>query len=164
MANLYLGLGTNQGDRLALLEEATYQCCVRMGTLTKASLIYETAAWGITEQEDFLNQCILIVTALPPLECLDIALDIEQQLGRERIQKWGPRTMDIDLLFYDQLVYQDARLRLPHPFMQDRRFVLRPLADIAVDLVHPELGRTITELLETCPDDSEVVRLEDNER
>lgn len=157
MANLYLGLGTNQGDRSVLLAQAVVACEEQIGELVAVSAIYKTAAWGVIDQPDFLNQCIHLKTKLSPFTCLDLALSIEANLGRERKLRWGPRSMDIDLLFYENLVYEDHRLSLPHPYVQERRFVLQPLADIAGELIHPKFLKTIDQLLEECVDDSEVV-------
>ncbi|MEL6276369.1 MAG: 2-amino-4-hydroxy-6-hydroxymethyldihydropteridine diphosphokinase [Bacteroidota bacterium] len=157
MAKLYLGMGTNKGDRAKQLADALEACGRQLGHMLIASPIYETAAWGIEEQADFLNQVVLVETSVPPLECLEIVLDIEAQLGRQRMIKWGPREIDIDLLFYDDLIFQDHRLSLPHPYIQERRFVLQPLADIAGEFVHPVLDQSINDLLAQTKDASEVV-------
>lgn len=156
MARLFIGLGTNQGDRKKYLKQAATACFQQLGKQLAVSPIYETAAWGLTDQPAFLNQVILLETVAPPLACLDIVLAIELKMGRERLEKWGPRNIDIDLLFYDNLTYNDHRLSLPHPYIQDRRFVLQPLFDIAPEFEHPVLGQEISDLLKKCPDTSEV--------
>lgn len=152
MANLYLGLGSNLGDRHRLLEQARTAISRRLGPVAAASGLYRTGAWGRTDQPDFLNQVVLVHTGRPPRQCLQIAQQIEAELGRERQQHWGSRTIDIDLLYYDGQVIDEPDLRIPHPLLQERRFVLQPLAEVAPDFVHPELGQSNRQLLEQCPD------------
>ncbi len=144
MPLLYLGLGSNLGKRAQLLAEARSYCHQRLGPLQRVSPIYTTAAWGVTDQPAFLNQVISVETQLDPLHCLQIALDTELLMGRQRIQKWGPRLIDIDLLFYDDWRINTPELTLPHPFLHERLFVLLPLADIAPAWVQ--------QLLTNCPD------------
>ncbi|MBK7873426.1 MAG: 2-amino-4-hydroxy-6-hydroxymethyldihydropteridine diphosphokinase [Saprospiraceae bacterium] len=143
---LFLGLGSNLGDRKQHLQRATEQIELRIGEISKASSIYETQAWGIENQPDFLNQVLEINTQLEPEKILEIILIIEQNMGRERHVKWGERLIDIDILFYDALVLKTEKLMIPHPFLQDRNFVLAPLAEIAPDFVHPVLQRNIRDL------------------
>ncbi len=156
MPLLYLGLGSNQGSRWERLAQARACCQQRLGPLKRLSPIYTTTAWGLTEQPAFLNQVISLTTEHPAEDCLTIALAIEEQLGRQRRQKWGPREIDIDLLFYDDLQLQTPTLTLPHPYIPERMFVLRPLADIAQAQTqfYPEI--TLAELLANCPDTSPV--------
>ncbi len=159
MANLLLHIGSNLGDRMAHLATAREKIEERIGTIRSASSLYRTAPWGLTEQPDFINQALWVVTNLPPQSCLKHIQEIEAQAGRERRQPWGPRTLDIDLLFYDDLVFQQSDLTLPHPWLHQRRFVLEPLREIAADLEHPILLRTVQELFEACPDTSAVEKL-----
>lgn len=154
MPLLYIGLGSNLGERAQLLAEARAYCQQRLGPLQRISPIYTTAAWGITDQPAFLNQVISVETQLEPHRCLQIVLDTELLLGRQRIQKWGPRLIDIDLLFYDDWRVDTPDLTLPHPFLHERLFVLLPLADIA-PVGTPAWAR-VQQLLTNCPDTSPV--------
>lgn len=156
---IFLGLGSNLGNKTANLAEAIRLIQVDVGSLISASSVYETAPWGIEDQPRFLNQVIQIDSALPPLRLLDKLLDIEIRMGRQRLQKWGSRLIDIDILFYNHLVLQVPQLILPHPFLQDRNFVLAPLAEIAPDYIHPILERSIHDLLEHSADPLPVMRL-----
>lgn len=148
----YLLLGSNEGDRHLWLSKAREQITDMCGSITQQSSIYETGAWGITDQPDFLNQVILVETALHPLTLLHAIQQIEKALGRQRDVKWGPRTLDIDILFYDDIVLNAPALIIPHPYLQDRRFTLAPLAEIAPELMHPVLHQTVIQLLQACPD------------
>jgi 2-amino-4-hydroxy-6-hydroxymethyldihydropteridine diphosphokinase len=152
----YLQLGTNLGDRLDLLAKATRAITRRCGEVVASSPIYETAAWGVTDQPDFLNQVLAVRTELAPQALLDEILAIEQDLGRERVQRWGSRLIDIDMLYYGTTVLNTPRLVLPHPWLHRRRFVLVPLADLAPGFVHPILGKSNAELLAALPDEGDV--------
>jgi len=156
MNHVYLLTGGNIGDRLLNLQLAIEQIEQHVGTVVKKSVVYETAAWGVTNQSPFLNQVLLVSTNLPAPQLLQTLLDIEQQLGRKRIEKMGPRTIDIDILFYNSEIISSPRLTVPHPQIANRRFVLTPLNEIASGFVHPALQKTIAELLEACPDPLEV--------
>ena len=149
---VYLHLGTNLGDRLEHLHYAHQQIAMHLGQLIQYSAIYETAAWGNLHQPDFLNQVIVLETNHPPADVLERCLQIEKARGRERLQKWSARILDIDLLFYANQIIQTPQLTLPHPQLHLRNFVLVPLLDVAPDFVHPVLQRTIRELYEDCPD------------
>ncbi|MFC3559382.1 2-amino-4-hydroxy-6-hydroxymethyldihydropteridine diphosphokinase [Pedobacter jamesrossensis] len=156
----YLLLGGNLGDRKKNLELAIQLLNEEAGTVSAVSSIYETAAWGVTEQPDFLNQAVQLETNLSPLELLEKILEIEQKLGRIRKEKWGERLIDIDLiLFGDEIINIENRLQVPHPQMQNRKFVMKPLAEIAPNVNHPLLGKTILEISENISDLLEVNKL-----
>lgn len=157
MAEVYLSLGSNLGDRLRFLKKAIEKIGESDSVaIRKISPVYETDPVGNPDQPRFLNLVILIETTLKPLRLLDYLLDIEERLGRERDEKWGPRTIDLDILLYDELITSSDRLTLPHPRMHQRRFVLVPLARINPNLFHPLLKKSVEELLRLCPDQSKV--------
>jgi len=156
---IFLLLGSNQGDRLAVLKEAGGMINERIGLMVQASSIYSTQAWGEVTSDEFLNQVVEVETKLTPHEVLSQALAIEAALGRRRMEKWGPRTIDIDLLYFGDTVIASKNLTVPHPQIQFRRFTLVPLAEIAPGFVHPVLGKTQQELLQACPDTLRVDRL-----
>ena len=159
MHQIVLHLGSNMGYRNANLQQARHLISEVIGVEIKASAIYETSAWGLENQRDFLNQALLVETTLSAQEALESALLIESQLGRERKQKWGERLIDIDLIFFDQLVIRQPRLTLPHPWMQQRRFVLYPLAEIIPQWPHPVLQQSVIALLHHCADEGQVKRV-----
>lgn len=156
---VFLLLGSNLGDRPQVLAAAREAIAQQAGSITSQSAIYETAPWGITDQPAFLNQVLEITTSLLPEDLLRIILNIEHDLGRVRYERWGARVIDIDMLYFGQTVMDSARLTLPHPRIQDRRFVLAPLAEIAPDFIHPVLQKTSSKLLEQCPDTSAVSKI-----
>ena len=158
MHQVYLLLGSNQGDRISYLYRARTSL-QSLGNLQACSSIYETAAWGLTTQPAFLNQALLLETDRKPLDLLQEILLIEKMLGRERKERYGPRTIDIDILLFDDLIVQHERLTLPHPELTNRRFALTALAEIGGDAVHPVLARNIGELLAQCPDPLAVTRI-----
>ncbi len=159
MNSVFLLLGANLGDRPATLRRAVELLQSQVGVVMKMSAFYETAPWGLTDQPAFLNQAVSIQTRLSPLDLLKTTQAIEAQLGRERREKWGARLIDVDLLFYGNEIIDLPDLKIPHPFLPERRFALAPLAEIAPEFRHPGLGKTVKELLAECPDESAVVRL-----
>lgn len=158
MQRLYLLLGANLSDRQHTLVQAREQLIQRVGTVLQTSPIYETAAWGLTNQPAYLNQVLLLETARSPETVLAETQVIEQALGRVRAERWGARVIDIDLLFYNDLILNTPDLTLPHPYLHLRRFTLQPLADIVPNLVHPVLKQTIRQLLDACLDESQVIK------
>ena len=155
----YLLIGGNLGNRSANLQKAIQLIEQNCGQVVQSSAIYETAAWGLTEQPAFYNQALKIETTVLPEALMQELLHIEQMMGRIRTVKLGPRTIDLDMLFYDQLILNSTLLVLPHPALTERRFVLLPLAEIAANLMHPILHKTIQVLLNECPDHLDVQKL-----
>jgi 2-amino-4-hydroxy-6-hydroxymethyldihydropteridine diphosphokinase len=154
---VYLLLGSNLGDSQNYLKLARMEIG-RIGQIQSTSSIYQTKPWGKTDQPDFLNQAIGLQTNLSPQALLARIHEIEFKLGRHRIEKWGPRIIDIDIIFYGNQVIEAANLIIPHPKMRERRFVLAPLAEISPALVHPILKESVAELLELCKDSLEVTK------
>lgn len=142
---IYLSLGSNLGNRAANLKEAIASLPPQM-TVNKKSNVYETPPWGYTEQDNFLNQVIKVTTYLEPEPLLKHIKRLEVALGRKTTFRYGPRLIDIDILFYDDLVLDTSSLVIPHPHLHERGFVLQPMMDIAPDLVHPVQKKTIREL------------------
>ncbi|MEH3115111.1 2-amino-4-hydroxy-6-hydroxymethyldihydropteridine diphosphokinase [Pedobacter terrae] len=156
----YLLLGGNLGDRVANLEKAIELLNDKIGKVIAVSSLYETAAWGKTDQPAFLNQAVALQTNLSALAVLDLALSIEQELGRVRKDKWGERLIDIDIiLFGDQIINIPDRLQVPHPHMKHRKFVMEPLAEIAPQVLHPVLGETMLSICRNISDPLEVKKL-----
>ena len=150
--DVFLLLGTNLGNKAANLESARQHISDYAGKISKLSKIYETAAWGKTDQPSFFNQVIKIQTALAPLDLLGEIHKIERSMGRIRFEKWGERIIDIDILFYGNQTFEHTELQIPHPELQNRRFTLEPLVEIAPDFNHPIFDKTIKILLAECPD------------
>lgn len=152
-------LGSNQGDREAYLKEAKRLLITHLGSLEKESKWYETASWGDLNQPYFINQLLIMETSYTAHEALHICQTIELQLGR--IRKVGNRnagrSIDIDILYFGQALYEDEKLILPHPRIQERKFVLIPLHETAPDDIHPRLKKSHTTLLEECKDPLEVM-------
>lgn len=149
------------GDRLARIRDALSEMKILPGTmLTAVSGFYETRPVGYTEQEWFINAAARLETSLSPREVVEALLGIERKMGRVRTEKWGPRLIDLDLLFYDRLTIDEPGLAVPHPLMDQRRFVLVPLADVAPEWEHPVLGLTPGRMLARLPEaGQEVLKL-----
>ena len=143
----YIALGSNLGDKEANLRRALELLIERGVEIVKTSTFISTEPYGVTDQPTFLNGVCEVRTSLEPLALLHILLAIEQEMGRVRLRHWGERNIDLDLLLYEDVVMDTPQLKLPHPDMQNRDFVLLPLAEIAPELVHPTLQKTISELV-----------------
>jgi 2-amino-4-hydroxy-6-hydroxymethyldihydropteridine diphosphokinase len=157
MNTAYLILGGNKGDKINNLNQALLLIEEKVGTIISKSKLYETAAWGNTNQPGFLNQVVYLETMLNPYDLLNSTIKIEESLGRVRgAEKWLERTIDIDILFYNNEVIDTPDLKIPHPYIQERMFVLIPLMDIAPTLIHPILKEDITMLINKCEDKLEV--------
>ena len=157
-ATAYLGLGSNLGDRETHLRQAL-SLLGESVQIAAVSSVYETEPWGYTEQPAFLNMACCFRTSLGPTEMLALAQDVEGRLGRVRTVRYGPRTIDVDILLYGKLVMDTPDLCIPHPGIPERAFVLAPLAEIAAEVEHPVLRRTIGALLKDVPGRETVVRL-----
>jgi 2-amino-4-hydroxy-6-hydroxymethyldihydropteridine diphosphokinase len=158
MDSIVLSLGSNIGDRHAYIDEACKLLEERDVKIDRKSAIYESEPVGFTGQDEFLNQILVVETELSPMQLLDICLQVEQHMGRIRVEKNGPRNIDIDLLFYKDEIMSEKTLLLPHPRVAERRFILVPLAELLPDELHPVMDVSFQELLENCEDDSMVER------
>ena len=160
MHTTYLHLGSNQGDRQHMLAEARRYIAARVGLVVKCSHVYETAPWGVEEQADFYNQALMVRTELDVEELLQETQKIERLLGRAPNKRWHERPIDIDIIFFDNVIFRNRELVVPHRHLHLRNFVLIPLMEIAPSFIHPQLNRTIEQLLAASPDHQEVAILE----
>ena len=149
---VFLQLGSNFGHRELLLEDSVFAIKERLGVVVEKSKIYESTPWRVEGQENYLNQILKVKTELQADDVLSIILDIEKNLGRLRLEKWGERLIDIDIIFYNDSIIETAELCVPHKYMHERMFVLIPLYDIAPEMVHPKYNKTVDELLKICTD------------
>ncbi len=161
MSRAILLLGGNMGNRINLLSEACSLIDEEIGRIIKSSSVYETEPWGFSSDMPFLNQVVIVESELSPNEMLDEIHRIESQLGRERnLSGYESRTIDVDILFYDNLMVNESHLIIPHPKLHNRRFTLLPLAEIAGEYIHPVLNERLDVLAEECSDTSKVDLIE----
>lgn len=160
---VFLGLGSNLGDREKNLRLALEHLEGEVGELVEISAIYHTAPWGKTDQPAFFNQVVRMQTDLEAPALMRRLLQIEQRMGRKRQERMGPRIIDLDILFYDDAVVDEPSLQIPHPRLEQRNFVLVPLREMAPHWKHPVSGLTMEELLSRSPDKGEVLRLQEQQ-
>ncbi|KYP13443.1 2-amino-4-hydroxy-6-hydroxymethyldihydropteridine diphosphokinase [Flavihumibacter sp. CACIAM 22H1] len=159
MHTAYLLMGGNIGNREEYLKQAVELLRRQAGNPVRLSALYETAAWGNKNQEPFLNQAVQLETQLKAAELMTTILGIEEEIGRKRLYKYSPRVIDIDILLYDQEIHTSGHITLPHPELPNRRFALEPLNELAPDLLHPVLKKSIEDLLLVCQDPLPVKKL-----
>jgi len=159
MNNAYLLIGGNEGDRIGYLQQARDHIATHFGQIIQQSFIYETAAWGKTDQPNFLNQVLLFRTLPDAAALMQNILDVEKKMGRLRSKKFSQRIIDIDILFFNREIINQPQLVIPHPEIQNRRFVLVPMNEIAPQFIHPVLHKTVQTLLKECMDNLDVKKL-----
>jgi len=156
MNTIYIQLGSNMGNRKSYIEKSMQEIEQEVGNIICSSKIYESSPWGVTNQNHFLNSVIKVESKLAPYVLLEKLQEIENNSGRIRKEKWGERSIDLDILFYNFEIINTKNLKIPHPYIQERRFVLVPLSEIATDYNHPVLQKNISVLLEECTDTEKV--------
>ena len=159
MNNVVLLLGTNMGERISNLENAMQEILLELGKIIQSSAIYETAAWGNVDQQNFFNQVVIVSSDLSADELMKKIIRIEEKLGRVRKIKWEPRIIDIDILFFNDAILNAKNLVIPHPGLHERKFTLIPLAEIIPDYIHPVLKKSMVEILDTLKDPLEVKKI-----
>jgi 2-amino-4-hydroxy-6-hydroxymethyldihydropteridine diphosphokinase len=157
---IHLLIGSNMGDRKAYLAQAIAEIGKKIGKITQKSRLYETQAWGLTNQPDFMNQALEVETPLSPQATLAKILDIETDMGRIRTEKYAERTIDIDILLFAEVIVEEADLQIPHPRLPERNFALVPLMEIAGEIEHPILKTTIEDIYFESPDTLDVFEVE----
>jgi 2-amino-4-hydroxy-6-hydroxymethyldihydropteridine diphosphokinase len=160
MNTVYIQLGSNIGERESFITKSMHKVEDDIGKIITASSIFETTAWGNENQNNFLNSVIEIKTPFDAFTILQKSQEIENNLGRKRSDKWGERTIDIDILFYNNKIINTKELTIPHPLIQKRKFVLVPLSEIAPNYKHPILKKNISTLLSECKDTQKVLDYE----
>lgn len=146
MHKVFIALGSNLGDKKDNINEAIKRINDKGIKILKVSSIIETEPYGYKDQDKFLNAVCLVETDLSPHELLNVLLEIEREMGRVRTIKWGPRVIDLDIIFYDDLIINEANLIIPHPDAHNRTFVMGPLSEIEPDFIHPVLNKTVKEI------------------
>jgi len=161
MPTAYLALGSNQGDRRDFLEQgrAALESVTDIEVVASSPLYVTEPVGGPSGQDSYYNAVLKVETALEPRLLLNVCQDIERKSGRVRSERWGSRTLDIDILFYEEIILNDPGLQIPHPRLHLRRFVLAPLNDIAPEFIHPLLAKSVRDLLNELPEGEEVRRL-----
>lgn len=161
MFTAFLGIGSNLGDKQGHIRTGLQKVGERAGRLKKISGIYETEPWGTEGQDNYYNLVVEVETPLLPLQLLQVMRQIELECGRERKERWGSRTLDIDLLFFEDYRFTMPDLTVPHPRLTERNFVLYPMAEISGNFIHPGNGLTLSELKERSPDTGWINRITD---
>ena len=157
---VYLQLGSNLGDRVSYLTQAKKYIAIEVGKILKTSNLYESESWGVIDQPEYINEIIKIETELNPEDLLLNILEIEKRIGRKREYKWSARVIDIDIIFYNNIIINNTSLTIPHKHMHERNFVLFPLNEIASEYVHPILNKKVEELLCSCRDLTNIEKYE----
>lgn len=159
MNEIYLLLGSNLGNSLEQLTDAKKNIEKSIGKIMRHSAVYQTAAWGKTDQPDFLNEVIIVHTEITAAETMSQILIIEELMGRIRTEKNAARVIDIDILFYNKEIIKTSFLTVPHPLIQERKFVLVPLNELSPHFIHPVFHKTMQQLLSACPDKLDVKKI-----
>lgn len=160
MTEVYLLLGSNLQNPALQLEIARQRLAEKAGIIVSESPVYRSAPWGVEDQPEFANQVLCIETRFSALELLKCLQTIELNMGRKRIVKWGSRIIDIDILYYNKQIITQDTLKIPHPELQNRRFTLVPLCDIAPDFIHPVFNISNQTMLQRCKDEGKVIRIQ----
>ncbi|MGB2691444.1 MAG: 2-amino-4-hydroxy-6-hydroxymethyldihydropteridine diphosphokinase [Thermodesulfobacteriota bacterium] len=160
MNNVFISIGSNLGDKIGNCRVAVEELA-KFSKVNKLSSLYETEPVGKEDQPNFINTAVEIETNLSAQELLIYLKSIEEKMGRVRTEKWGPRTIDLDIIFYGELVIKNDDLAIPHPRAHLRRFVLEPICEIAPNYIHPVLNKTVGVLIKECEDNKQVIKLDE---